>query len=303
LSIVVLASDGSLPLPLPFVFMRRLFSVLTALVIFLPALTAFASADFDYLMGDVQKFEAEMQMEEKSTQSDIDSYENELGNELIPGSADSRRRDSEQQREFEPFVSVRIDGVPVELTDVPSDAWFSPYVRDAAEKGIVSGYRGANGLPLGLFGPGDSVTIEQLAKIAVEASGETISSCTQGAMQNTSAVGSWSEPYILCAEKLGWAVYSDGSVIVQRAASRSEVVVTILQAFDIIFSRALGTVFSDVTNSTEFSGAIERAAADSIVSGYADTDGNLTGEFGPADPVNRAEIAKIISLALQVYGS
>jgi len=145
------------------------------------------------------------------------------------------------------------------------------------------------------------VTIEQLAKISVEASGKSLATCAQGTLQNKSALGSWSEQYILCAEQLGWAVYSDGSVLVKRSASRSEVVVTVLQAFDVLFGRALGDVFSDVTNSTEFSGAIERAASDNLVAGYSDTSGNPTGEFGPADPVNRAEIAKIISLALQVY--
>lgn len=262
---------------------------------------ASASEDFDYLMGDLKKFQNEMEMEKQRSQLDADSHRDSLSDELLPGTS-SPAGERADQHAFESFLSVRIDGVPVEMTDVPTDAWFAPYVRDAADKGIVSGYRAPNGLPLGLFGPADSVTIEQLAKIAVEASGQNLTACADGTLQNASARGSWSERYVLCAEQLGWAVYSDGSVPVRRSASRSEVVVSILQALDVLFGRALGSVFSDVTNSTEFSGAIERAASDSVVAGYADASGNPTGEFGPADPVNRAEIAKIISLALQVYG-
>ena len=48
--------------------------------------------------------------------------------------------------------------------------------------------------------------------------------------------------------------------------------------------------------------AIETAANDGIVSGYADAEGNATGLFKPLDFVNRAEVAKMITLALQVYG-
>ena len=58
----------------------------------------------------------------------------------------------------------------------------------------------------------------------------------------------------------------------------------------------------DVTDSTLFSSAIFTAYADRIVSGETDASGNPTGYFFPERPVNRAEVAKIVSLALQVYG-
>ena len=267
----------------------------------LPGGFAIAADDFDYLMGDLQKFEEDMQAGAEVQSSAEAEHDYQLSDELFPEGGESRGSPLKDAA-FQEFVSVHIDGVPVELTDVPGDAWFAPYVRDVAERGIVSGYRGADGLPIGLFGPQDSVTVEQLAKMAIEATGHILLDCSEGGLRNESARGSWSEQYIRCAEHLHWAVYSDGSVDVKRFATRSEVVVTVLQAFGVLFERALGTVFTDVTTSTQFSGAIERAAADNIVSGYADSQGNLTGEFGPKDPVNRAAMAKILSLALQVYG-
>jgi len=265
----------------------------------LPSASVHANSEFDYLMGDIQKFEEDVQAHTEAESAAKKENLYQLSDDFFP--IDEKR--NEGGREFEPFVNVRIDGVPVDLTDVPSDTWFAPYVRDVASLGIVSGYRGADGRPLGLFGPDDSVTIEQLAKMAIEATGHILSDCYDSQLRNESAKGSWSEQYILCAEHLGWAVYSDGSVVdASRPATRSEVVITVLQSFDVLFGRALGTIFTDVTTSTEFSGAIERAAADNVVSGYANSQGSPTGEFGPRDPVNRAAMAKILSLALQIYG-
>ncbi|MBU1911611.1 S-layer homology domain-containing protein, partial [Patescibacteria group bacterium] len=40
---------------------------------------------------------------------------------------------------------------------------------------------------------------------------------------------------------------------------------------------------------------------DGLVSGFADEDGNLTGLFGPSDPVTRAEIAKIVGMGMRIY--
>lgn len=281
--------------------MVRIFAVLFLFSVLLPGGAAVAADEFDYLMGDVEKFEEDIGMNAEAESAAKQEHLYQSSDELFP--------DTEKERggrlgdgALQQFVTIRVDGVPTNLTDVPSDAWFAPYVRGTADRGIISGYRGADGLPLGLFGPGDNVTIEQLAKMAIEATGHILQDCSGGELRNESARGSWSEQYIRCVEYLQWAVYSDGAVDVKRPATRSEVVVTILQAFGVLFDRALGTVFSDVTASTEFSGAIERAAADNIVSGYADGQGNLTGEFGPGDPVNRAEAAKILSLALQVYG-
>jgi len=254
------------------------------------------------LQSDIQMLDTELdQMLQEEEQQKME-LEREMEAELFPEVPEALLEQHRQAASSESeFIVIKVNGVPVELTDVPRFSWFSPYVRDIANRGIVSGYRDENGLPTGIFGSGDNVTIEQLAKIAAEAVGTDQLNCGEE-LKNKVVEGSWSEPYIRCAEFYNWAAFSDGSVDPTRAASRAEVVVTILQAFEVKFDQFTGAIFTDVDTSTEFAAAVETAASDSIVSGYTNDDGSLTGEFGPSNPVKRAEIAKILSLAMQVYG-
>ena len=52
--------------------------------------------------------------------------------------------------------------------------------------------------------------------------------------------------------------------------------------------------FDDAPVGVWFFPYVERAATLGIVSGYSDPDGNLTGRFGSADPVTRAQAVKIL---------
>jgi len=217
---------------------------------------------------------------------------------------DQRKDPTLRERREAQFVTVHIEGRGVIFRDVPSDAWFAPYVRSAAEQNIVSGYRDRSGNVTGSFGPGDNITVEQLSKIAVLASGVLPSQCPQTALNQTASGSLWSQPYLACAERAGWVLYVDGSVPVTRLATREEVLVTVLQAFQVSMDPPTGASpppFSDVPPSTQFYGAILRAKTDGIVAGYTDEEGNLLGTFGPTDPVTRAEAAKILTLALQQY--
>lgn len=200
------------------------------------------------------------------------------------------------------FISVQVDGSLVVFTDVPRSEWFAPYVREIAELRIVSGYRDAEGRALGLFGPQDNVTIEQMSKVMVYASGRVPDECGAQPVKNVTSSGSWSAPFVSCAEKLQWVVYGDGSVDVHRNATRSEVVMTLIQAFGKQTGPRTGTGFTDVGMSTQYAAAIEQAKADGVIAGYTNPQGVPTGEFGPEDPVTRAEFAKIITLGIQLYG-
>ena len=274
--------------------------IATALLALLTAVPV-SAGELDFILGDVEKFEQDLEWQiDAEVQAIEDDKFQETDELFLLVDEDEMDTDDAEIRQQEPFVSVTIDGIPVTFNDVPSDSWFGPYVRSSAEADIVSGYRDENGRLRGLFGPGDNVTLEQLAKMAVQAAGISYIECA-GVPKNET-VSDWSINYISCAEMLDWVVYSDGSVNLQRPATRSEVVVTIVQAFRIDFTRGSGDVFTDVTASTEFSGPIEMSAAAGVVEGYKDENGELTGLFGPSDPVNRAEVAKIITLAKQIYG-
>lgn len=223
--------------------------------------------------------------------------------ELFPDTGETSSTshiDETRQERAGDFLSIVVGNQSLVLRDVPRLSWFAPYVRDIAQRRLVSGYADAQGKPLGLFGPADGVTVEQMAKVLVLASGMPLSECP-AAPANLSASGSWSAPYIACAESRGWTVYTDPGKDVTKPATRTEVVVSVLQSHVVYPGARVGDFFKDVTASTEFAGFIERAKLDGIVSGYADAEGKPTGYFGPQDNVTRAEFAKILTLAQQVY--
>lgn len=233
---------------------------------------------------------------------DEQSLELEGSTELLPVSGTGTVT-VENQGPESPFVQFSVDGKIVTLTDVPVTSWFGPFVRDAADRGIVSGYRNERGEFTGLYGPGNNVTLEELAKMAFIAAGLSRGECPV-LPKNPLAQNRWSTPYIACAENEGFAVFADGTVDILRPATRSEVTITVLQAFgaELRDTAPVGTKLKDVTDSTLFSSAIYAAIQDRVVSGDTDSAGNPTGMFRPADPINRAEVAKILSAAIQVYG-
>jgi len=205
----------------------------------------------------------------------------------------------EQQKSLV-YVTATIDGELVSFTDVFIDEWFASYVHNSLKTGIMSGYRDADGTITGEFGPQDNVTLAQLAKIAHETA-SIDESKVHTRPTNLRAQGTWFEQYFASAEKLGWLVFADKRLNPGRNATRSEVVATLLQALDVPRYWSKGEMFTDVRMTTPFSSSIETAAIDGIVSGSTDEEGDPTGEFRPDDPINRAEMAKIVSLSIELY--
>lgn len=220
---------------------------------------------------------------------------------VLPKRERSSQRSSSAATDSGSLV-VTIDGSTTTLSDVPRSAWFAPYVRSAADRGVISGYRDAAGKPTGMFGPGDNVTVAELAKMAVLAAAINPISCNAPS-KNPATDGAWFAQVFSCAEQRGWVLYGDGSVDPFRPALRGEVVVTLLQAMNAAVTPLTSDIgpFTDVTPGTQYAAAIARAKRDGIVSGYTDQSGSPTGAFGPSDPVTRAEAAKMTMLSAQTY--
>ena len=199
----------------------------------------------------------------------------------------------QQDQKMLEFVSVEIDGKIVVLEDVPTAAWFAPYVYNVAKADVISGYRDGGGNALGLFGPSDLVTIAQLSKIVHEGS-STDETKIRTEVQNVKAKGQWFEQYFISAEQRYWEVWRDRRIDPSRPAKRAEVLGTIMRAFAVRTVWPEGKIFSDVDPYDQFAGAIETAAVDGLI--------DSGGAFRPNDPINRAEIAKIISNAIDLYG-
>lgn len=260
--------------------------------------SGFAAAASFLSEGDIDAWSK--QVSDVSVETDAQGKDMQFQNaaELFPKTGTGAEAKSDD------FVSVRVDGRIVTFSDVPAREWFAPYVRMIAELGIISGYRDAAGNPLGKFGPADSVTLEQTLKVLLYASGKDPSACKgtgTGGLLNGS-VSDWAKGFVLCAEEYQWSVFSDGTVDTKRGATRAEVIATVLQAFGVQTGNVSGDVFSDVGSATLYAAAIERAQKDGIVNGYTDAQGNATGTFGPDDTVKRAEFAKMVTIALEVYG-
>ncbi len=259
-----------------------------------------ASTGWDLLNQDIDAWsDASLWMDNDRVEEKADLTLEQSGNPFPAALTTSSQSGAIQEGEQTSiFLQVTIGGKDIAFHDVPRAAWFAPYVRFAAEKSIVSGYKDADGRLLGEFRPETSVTLEEIAKIAVQSAEIDVSSCGMLA-KNRSASGSWSQSFIACAEKEQWSVFSDGGVDVRRPATRGEVVITLLQALRVQISPAQGSVFSDVTLSTEFAAAIERASLDGMVSG--DDATTAKKNFRPRDSMNRAELAKVVTLGLQLY--
>jgi len=260
-------------------------------------LSSIAAADVFPKEEDVAAWESMLVESETDTAAVEAEVEFQSEAELFPAVGTGSGSSSSSPDEF---VSVRVDGRLLVFSDVPLREWFAPYVRTIAELGIISGYRDAAGVPLGMFGPADPVTLEQVAKVLLYASGKDGEGCA-GELVNATA-SAWAKQFILCAEQSQWSVYSDGAADVTRNATRAEVIATVLQAFGVQTGNTTGDVFTDVGSSTLYAAAIERAQKDGIVNGYTNEDGSPKGIFGPDDRVKRAEFAKMVTIALEVYG-
>ena len=212
--------------------------------------------------------------------------------------------DISQEQEFQKsleFVSVTVDGTLVIYKDVTTAAWFAPFVHKMISTGISTGYRNAQGTLTGMYGPENEVTLGELAKIAHRVVGidETETRTTTG---NALAKNTWTAPFFASAETRGWLIYQNVRSDPARPVTRAEVVATLLQAFDVPLKWPKGKMFTDIAMDTKFSNCIETAAADGLVTGFPAGEGSALSAFRPDQLVNRAELAKIVSLAIDLYG-
>lgn len=273
--------------------------------LFIALLPVAASAvEVDYLLNDIADLDEKITTIEHEYQRVVDDARFEEHADLFPRGRGFDDNDDELLRKdsvSDTNVYVRVDGRPVILQDVELTSWYGPYVRDVAEAGIVTGYKDTNGQLTGLFGPADNITLAQLAKIAVLASGIPVAECPESAL-NELAQGTWADNYIACAELLRWSAFVDTTRDPNETANRAEVAVTLMEAFERTYLPATGEIFTDVNVKYLYRDPIETAFRDGIITGYKDENGKPTNLFGPENAIDRAEVAKIVSLAIQIYG-
>ncbi|MBQ4370207.1 MAG: S-layer homology domain-containing protein [Oscillospiraceae bacterium] len=128
------------------------------------------------------------------------------------------------------FVTVlgRLDNIKVSsyssnsFSDVPSDAWYAPYVSWASEKGIVTGYDD------GAFRPNDPITREQMAVIIVryiDFAGLSLQEKNEAAeFPDAGLISPWASDAVGRAQRLGLITGRDsGAFDPKGTANRAEV--------------------------------------------------------------------------------
>ena len=184
-------------------------------------------------------------------------------------------------------------GRTVIFYDVPISEWFAPYVFSIMREGVASGYKDAQGNLMGLYGPANSVTYAEIAKMALEVAGENIPA-DAGIPTNPTARGEWSERYIATAEDRGLSVYLT-LPNVNMPASRGAVIQSVLEAVGIPIVHYEQNPYYDLLNSHPYADAILTATTLGIIRGDTDERGVPTQYVRPDDSVNRAEVAKILA--------
>ncbi len=184
----------------------------------------------------------------------------------------------------------------VRFNDVASDHWFYRYVSPVARWGIVSGYKNADGKSTGVFGPGNTVTVAEILKMALKAAQVDETACT-GKTGMPQAETHWAKAFVVCArEKRMRILRLDPDL--NRPATRAEVLSVIFDAFgdDV---PPLFSPFKD-TAGHPLESTIAYGAALRMVSGDKDDSGQSKKSFRPDAAVNRAEASKILYERLRV---
>ncbi len=194
--------------------------------------------------------------------------------------------------DYQPAIDEAIqskykDGI-IPFKDTDDQEWYTDYVRYVKDNEIASGYKDANGNPLGEYRPGNAISYMEAMKIALEASGH-------GQLEGEPSLKNypaWGKGYVKEAEALGLNAVQDKAKSLNGSIDRAATVRLILEAFG-VSPADIADRFPDIVSSRDRF-FVQKAAELGIVSGNPD------GTFKPNNPVNRAEMAKMIQKAIEV---
>jgi len=204
------------------------------------------------------------------------------------------------------LLAAMVDDIEVLYRDVPTTSWFAPFVASLIEEDIAQGYKDEQGELTGEFGVSNPVTRAEILKMSLEAANTAalpsslLGSLLQRAVpRNPSAKGTWASSYVAKAEELSISTFPI-SVDVHEPATRGEVVQTLLEVMGIPVGLQQPASYVDIPTNHPYANAIAVATFYALIEGDTDSSGNPTGTFRPDEPINRAEVSKIIALAKEL---
>lgn len=150
-----------------------------------------------------------------------------------------------------------------------------------------------NGYPDGTFGPENSLTREQAAKMLVDAMQQPTAAPTAPTFSDVEAER-WSYAWIEAAAQNGYVTGFDGRFDPERSITRAELAAILSRAAaKLALIRAESAVsFTDVEDDKWYAAPIRQAARYGLVNGYED------GTFRPNAAVTRAEAATMVNRLL-----
>lgn len=168
------------------------------------------------------------------------------------------------------------------FSDVSSSYFAYDQIDSLSTDGIMTGYEN------GLFGPSDTLTREQAAKILVEAFVGSVDSSYDAGFSDVAA-GQWYTDYVNTAALYGIASGNpDGTFGVGHNINRADFAKMVVSAAGLESDGTVGSdMFNDVNSGTYYDAYVGTAWAYSIV------DGTSSTTYAPSDSVTRGQAAKM----------
>jgi S-layer homology domain len=175
------------------------------------------------------------------------------------------------------------------FSDVCPDHWAYTYIEFMAQRGIISGYAD------GTFHPNYSATRAQLAKMIMIARGWSLVTPSTPSFRDVPASNPF-YTFIETARSHGViSGYSCGTNCYEfrpyNTVTRAQTCKIIVIAFNWPIDLTNGPHFTDVPPTDTFYAYVETAFNRNIISGYGST-------FRPGNPVTRAQLSKMLYLAM-----
>jgi len=181
----------------------------------------------------------------------------------------------------------------IPFKDCDDTEWFTGYVWDVKEDGIVSGATDAvTGDLTGEYYPSNNINLAELTKISLEFADVEVDE--DGYTYNPHAQDFWGTDYWVVGEHLELDIVEDMTVDPGTYATRAEVLTTMFEAEGVEVPEYDEYHFEDSMDH-EYADEMEFAYELGIVSGYGDSD-----SFMPDYNTNRAEVAKMVDNFMEV---
>lgn len=184
------------------------------------------------------------------------------------------------------IAAHKADLIKTRASDIDQNAWYFSFVYKLMDQGVLSGYSD------GTYKPSAFVNRAEIAKIAVILFDLPVENSIDSDPFSDVPKDAWFARYVAAAKKAGVIDgYSDGSFRPEKLVNRAEAIKIFTLASGVSMGMISTSVFTDVTDRAWYSPYVNFAGEKGVINGYSD------GKFKPGDNINRAEIAKIASMA------